>query len=90
MTTMATNPMHTTIICHVSFHGFHGIVLSDKLKRALVANHQGVHNGVYIPAGAVLITTKDFFGFIKVCLVFALSVYFRLSVAIFFFLSTKV
>lgn len=50
------------------------IVLSDKLKRALVANHQGVHNGVYIPAGAVLITTKDFFGFIKVCLVFALSV----------------
>jgi hypothetical protein len=58
------NVFFPVIICHVSFLGME---LSRKLKRALVAKHKWIHNGLFIPE-AMLITTHDFIGsFGKVC-----------------------
>lgn len=52
------NVFFPVIICHVSFLGME---LSRKLKRALVAKHKWIHNGLFIPE-AMLVTTHDFIG----------------------------
>jgi len=62
--TTIMDPTYTFIIYHV---GFDGMVLSGKLKWALVAKHRPIHNGWFIP-DSQLVATKDFLAsFGEVC-----------------------